>query len=803
LFATLAKFVTRHWAVVLAAWTAALVTMFLIAPSNNSIINQDDSAFLPETVPSRQAVSSIQSNFDMPPSLSNASVVMERPTGLTGSPGTSSQPAGEDTDWGFIARLTVILKERASMSNWTMMSPADPAQDYLRTYLASADGQAAVIRVDLPGSFASREAFEAVEWLERAVTQAKPPAGLDVAVTGSASYGRGATNASETSLKRTTWICIIAIGLILLITYRALPAAGISLATVTVAVIVSVMIVAIGGAHGWSISVLVQVFTVVVGYGAGTDFSLFFLARYHEELARHGGASTSSRQEALIRAMVGAGPAIVGAAATVAAGLSLMYFAQFRVFQTAGPAVAISIILACIASLSLTPALAFLLGPRTFWPQHITIDPTKANSPDGFWDRIATFTVRRRAMIVLLGLVILIPLAASSLLEEKVYDTLAALPETDPAVRGAAIYRRHFAIGEMSPVQILVQFDRPLSEADWATVALAVDRKLHDMPQVRQVRSLAHPLGFQGPVITPAEVSWLMGSDRGSTAPAGGRFQPQAVSNFLRSTSGTLAQKLRQFKDTKKMFHDEVLPRHVGRQRKAGLWEVALPWSPFSIQAMDSINLLTQAVRGAVNDVPVSAGASPRVLLAGDTAMMNDIRRITTHDFWFVGALAVITILFIVTFLIRDVLVALFVMLATFLSYGAAISLTAWIFHLAFGTVGLDWKVNLSLFVILVAVGQDYNLFMLRRIVEERRTQPLLPAVHAAVARTGSIISYCGLVMAATLGSLASSPLRLLQELGVAFIIGLLIDTFLVRPLMVPAFILVFNRMNQARSTPP
>jgi RND superfamily putative drug exporter len=117
-----------------------------------------------------------------------------------------------------------------------------------------------------------------------------------------------------------------------------------------------------------------------------------------------------------------------------------------------------------------------------------------------------------------------------------------------------------------------------------------------------------------------------------------------------------------------------------------------------------------------------------------------------------------------------------------------------------FGITGPDWKVEFFLFVILVAVGQDYNLFMLTRIMEERRTQPLQPAVQAAIARTGSIISYCGLTMAATLGSLVASPLRLLQELGVAFMVGLLIDTFLVRPLMVPAFILVFRRMRGRKS---
>ncbi len=161
-----------------------------------------------------------------------------------------------------------------------------------------------------------------------------------------------------------------------------------------------------------------------------------------------------------------------------------------------------------------------------------------------------------------------------------------------------------------------------------------------------------------------------------------------------------------------------------------------------------------------------------------------------------------LTILLIVFLLIRDAWVAAFVMLATILSYGAALGLTTWMFRQLYGIVGPDWKVEFFLFVILVAVGQDYNLFILSRIKEERRVKPLRWATESAIARTGAIISCCGLIMAATLGSLATTPLRLLQELGVAFIIGLLIDTFLVRPLMVPAFVLLFRRMSPRKEKP-
>ena len=801
----------RWWPGVLAFWAAALIAALVVAPPGG-VPGSDDSAFLPDSAPSRLAADAIQSHFDKPPALSIASVIVERHQGLTGSPPTATAPAQAESDWGYLARLTVLIQRRAQPAHWDLLSAGDPRQYYLRGNLVAKDNRAAVLRLDLPYGFVSREARDAVDWIEKAAAEARPPAGLHVAVTGSASYGRDANAASDTSLHRTTWICILAVAAILLITYRAPLAAGIALGTVSAAVVISVSLVTIGGEHGWATSVLVTIFTVVVGYGAGIDFSLFFLSRFHEELRRLTGAEPrGARREALVRAFAGTAPAIVASACTVAAALFLMYLSEFRVFHTAGPAVAISILISCIASLTLAPVLAYLLGARTFWPRKITPASGKPEFSERIWSRLAAFSlqgVSRRAMVLLLGLAVLVPPAIHGCGLPKAYDTLTQLPQSDPSIRGAEMFQRHFLPGEMSPVRMMVQLDRPLGPAEWAAVALAVDRRLAALPQAPQVRSLAHPLGLvsQGGLeITPGEVSWLMSPPASASAPTGGPAGVlSGIGRFLGVGPDSPFGAMLGLPEARKRFREEVLPRYVGREGTAGLWEIASPSSPYSNEAMDSLEPMARAIREAASAAPPAAGASVQVLVAGDSAMMNDLRQVTTRDFRLVAPLAVAAIILIVTLLVGDVAVAIFVMLATILSYGAALGLTAWIFHLAFGTVGLDWKVHFSLFVILVAVGQDYNLFLLTRIMEERRDKPPDAAVQSAVARTGATISYCGLIMAATLGSLASSPIRQLQELGTAFIIGLLIDTFLVRPLIVPAFILLFKRMKgRARATEP
>ena len=173
--------------------------------------------------------------------------------------------------------------------------------------------------------------------------------------------------------------------------------------------------------------------------------------------------------------------------------------------------------------------------------------------------------------------------------------------------------------------------------------------------------------------------------------------------------------------------------------------------------------------------------------------------------------IAVILAVFVVLLLvIRKFGLCLYLIITVLISYYATLGLTLMFFQRAYGSdfVGLDWKLPLFLFVILVAVGQDYNVYLVTRIVEEQRRLGWLAALRRAVTRTGGIITACGLVMAATLFSMTSSAwlpplfellgfenassgrsLRGIIELGFALGLGVLIDTFYVRTILVPSFV--------------
>ena len=199
--------------------------------------------------------------------------------------------------------------------------------------------------------------------------------------------------------------------------------------------------------------------------------------------------------------------------------------------------------------------------------------------------------------------------------------------------------------------------------------------------------------------------------------------------------------------------------------------------------AMDQIVALRRQLGDYLGE---SRGLEVRAGFTGNNADSADIRALTQSDqhwTWFIVPAGVFVILLLA---LRDPWACMNLVATMLLTYAFALGITHAVFVTWLGDEGLDWKVPYFLFVLLVAVGVDYNVFLMSRLHEEARAHGLLNGIRRAVAATGGLISSAAAITACSFASLLLSPLSSLRQLGFALVVGVTVDAVLVRPVLVP-----------------
>ena len=195
----------------------------------------------------------------------------------------------------------------------------------------------------------------------------------------------------------------------------------------------------------------------------------------------------------------------------------------------------------------------------------------------------------------------------------------------------------------------------------------------------------------------------------------------------------------------------------------------------------------TAGVGGAAGAADGATSATLQAYVGGATAEFADVQDTISSDFLRVAAITIIGILIVLILLLRAIVAPVYLVLTVLLSYATSLSIAALILQHLFGQAGVNYFIPLMVFVLLVALGSDYNIFLMSRVREESSTRELLLGIRVASARTGTVITSAGLILAGTFGALVTSPLQLLFQVGLAVGLGVLIDTFVVRSLLVPA----------------
>ncbi|HEU4906560.1 MAG TPA: MMPL family transporter [Solirubrobacterales bacterium] len=639
----------------------------------------------------------------------------------------------------------------------------------------SKDGKAAIVTASIDAEGEGERILDPVEaWRE---VLDDPPPGLQAKVTGGAGFSADAIEVFE-NINGTLVLAALSLVIFLLIViYRSPMFFFIPLIAVIFAEMLSRSIgygvselgVTINGQSSSIMSVLVL--------GAGTDYALLLVARYREELH-----NTEDKHAAMRTALASAGPAIFASAATVIAALLCLTLAKVNGTAGLGPIAAIGIACAALSMLTLLPALLTIFGRRAFWP---FVPHTEGTAP-------ATGDVSERAhrsiveggalgaivRVVLASLLVfvLLPLVLLNWLLRRLsgrrIPSLIVGP-LDRAVFTPYEIRRH-----------RLEHTADATHGFWKRVGDRVARG----PQRVMLGSIAVLLILCGGFAFFS--TDLTAEDSYTTEVESVEGQKLLSKSFPNGTTALTDIVVPQPSEVPAVRESvaavggvEAVSGPVEEGAPGTLVQATLGIEPYSTEAFD----LVEPIRDATHE------ASPEALVGGPTAIEFDVRDAAGRDSLVIPPIVLVVVLLILIGLLRALIAPLVLIGTVILSFLAALGVGYFVFDVIFGFPGSDPSLPLFAFVFLVALGVDYNIFLIARAREETLAHGSRQGILRALAVTGAVITSAGIVLAGTFSVLASLPLVFLTEIGFVVAFGVLLDTFLVRSILVPAIALTLG----------
>jgi RND superfamily putative drug exporter len=463
----LARLTGRYAILVVGLWVLVAGVANLAVPQLERVVDSHARSFMPPTAPSAVAAARAAQLFNQTPSNNFVYVVLERNQRLT------------PPDRQFYDALTTTLgSDRrhvyAVTDLWSQPATAAGAQ--------SSDGRAVSVMVRLAGMLGTAQARDSVNAVRATAQQLSPPAGLEVHVT-----GPGATIVDEFSAidRQMLGITAATIGLILLLllmVYRSPAAAAIPLISVGLALALArAVVAALGQANVVEVSLFSVALMAAMTLGAGTDYAIFLVGRYHE--GRRRGVAPG---QALSQAYRSIAPVVIGSALTVSVALACLVFAHVGSFRSAGLPCAIGIVATMMAALTLTPALMGLAVRRGY------LEPRPSTTARR-WRRLGTAVARWPGPILVaaLGVTLLIALPLSGM--RVGFNEPAATPSSTDSNRGYASADRHFAANSLLPDVIAIQADHDLRNPAGLIAIERITRHIMAVPGVRAVQSASRP----------------------------------------------------------------------------------------------------------------------------------------------------------------------------------------------------------------------------------------------------------------------------------------------------------------------
>ena len=785
IFGGIGAFAVKFRWFVIAAWIIAAVVIPNTLPSLASVTQGNNSAFLPASAPSEHAA-----NLAAPFGIS----INETPVPVVAAVSQGTLTAA-DQAW-----LTSLQHDLGSVPTVVKV------QDLGR----SSDGQAEQLQVLSDVAGANNDAVtDLIDNLRGQIARSGPPAGMQVHLAGQIAIQVDQQKQSGNTGNQVQGIAVIFIFLLLLLIFRSIVAPILTLIPAFFAVAISGPLVGAAAHAGLKVSQLSQLMLIVLVLGAGTDYGLFLVFRVREEMRAIEFQMWQERREHpnpkdVVRlALAKVGETITFSALTVIAALLSLLAATFQIYSQLGIPLAIGIGTMLLAGLTLMPALLAVFGRATFWPLRMLAalgwwlgakgrlpgglasraehyvgwsQRRVTSSKSGWWGRTAGRIVRRPAIPLAIGVIGfgVIAIAVPSYKPGGFGGTITAPAGTDSAA-GQALLAKHFPQSAANPTNLVYKLPQPV----WDNLqpVAAAESQLRASGLFTGVTGPLNPVGV---ALTAQQYQALHSMFGDATklpatpATALPAQVPLAAYQVYRATA-----------------------QYVSSDGKTIQFETGLvAGDPSTTKAMNAV----PSIRTEAATVAKTLGATD-FGVGGEAPAFYDISQISDTDLTHVVPIAIVVIGFLLILVMRSLVAPIYLILSVALSFFAAMGLAVIIFMKIGGASGLTFILPFLMFVFLLALGEDYNILVMTRIREEAQHLPLRDAVTRALNTTGTTVTSAGLVLAGTFAVFAvvggrGSGGSQIVDVGIGLALGVLMDTFIVRTVLVPCTVVLLGRWN-------
>jgi RND superfamily putative drug exporter len=744
-FGALGRATVRFRWFILFGWVAVVVVATLTLPTLGSEVNNDNSHFLPASSPTIQA-------FDLAtPIIGNTSAnsIVEVVAARNNAPLNSADLAVLTHEVAVAKSVPLVAKVR-----FLGLSPNRHAAEILVSARVSANDIA--------------DEKTLITGLEATFSAVHPPAGLGLYVAGAVATNVANQVKSATTGNRVQDFSVLFIIILLFFVFRSALAPLVTLIPSALALLVANRFIGGLGAHGLQISVFTQLLLIVLMLGAGTDYGLFLVFRVREEL-REG----REKNDAVAHSLARIGESITASGGTVIFALLSLLLASFGLYRDLGVPLAVGIGVMLLTGLTLLPALLAILGRAAFWPSAVT----PGTQREGWWTGVARRLLRRPGMTLGLGLLIFACFASAALsYRSGGFGGATNAPAGSDAAAGNASLLKNFPQAATNPTDIIMRFSQPIWDHPGDVAAGATS--LADSGLFVKLDGPLSPTGFAIPAVDYARLHAALGNPALLPATEPSKYVAEHIPLFAYE-----------------IYH--ATAGFVSADGRTIMYQVSLKvGNPDSNAAINSVPRLRAIVAAAA--VAAHAGRNG---VAGDAPALYDVSNTSNHDLVHIIPWAILAIGILLALVLRSLIAPLYLIVSVGLSYVAALGVSVLVFIDIGGDSGITFVLPFLMFIFLLALGEDYNILVMTRIREESRRRPIREAVTYAVGRTGPTITSAGLVLAGSFAVLAlvgrTGPGgNQIEAIGFGLAIGILLDTFIVRVLLVPATVALLGRWN-------